>query len=186
MVDGTSPDDLLDSYRAERHPVGARVLHNTVAQVALGRTDDRSLALHDTVSGLLSLDEPRRRIAGMMSGSTSPTTSETGTRWSVGGCPTPRCRPRTDPCASSRCGRPLLLDLGGHGGLDTTWPARVRIVEARYDGGWELPVVGEVAAPAAVLVRPDGHVAWAGDLRDPALLLALTRWFGAPAAAAAG
>ena len=68
VVDGTSPESLLDTYHAERHPVGARVLQNTMAQVALGRTDERSRALRDTVTDLLAMDEPRRRIAGMISG----------------------------------------------------------------------------------------------------------------------
>ena len=53
-------------------------------------------------------------------------------------------------------------------------------VDATYDGVWELPVLGEVAAPPAVLVRPDGHVAWVGAPDDPTLPDALTTWFGAP------
>src|SRR5439155_14413736 len=68
VVNKTSPESLLDSYQAERHPVAARVLRNTMAQVALMRVDDRIEALRDTVSELLSMDEPRRRFAGMMSG----------------------------------------------------------------------------------------------------------------------
>ena len=57
------------------------------------------------------------------------------------------------------------------------------LIDARHDGVWELPVVGEVAAPPAVAIRPDGHVAWAGDLTDPELPRALTTWFGAAAPA---
>jgi 3-(3-hydroxy-phenyl)propionate hydroxylase len=76
--------------------------------------------------------------------------------------------------------RPVLLNLGAPGGFDLApWADRVRLVDARYDGAWELPVVGEVAAPPAVLIRPDGHVAWAGDLTDPELPRALGTWFGA-------
>ena len=68
VVNRTSPESLLDTYHAERHPVGARVLHNTMAQVALSRTDERSQALRDTMLELLSMDEPRKRIAAMISG----------------------------------------------------------------------------------------------------------------------
>ena len=75
--------------------------------------------------------------------------------------------------------RPVLLDLGERGRFDISpWANRVRLVEATHDGVWELPVLGEVAAPAAVLIRPDGHVAWAGDLEDPELPRALVTWFG--------
>ena len=76
--------------------------------------------------------------------------------------------------------RPVLLNLGEPGGFDISpWANRVRLVDARHDGVWELPLLGEVAAPPAVLIRPDGHVAWAGDLTDPELRQALATWFGA-------
>ena len=68
VIKGTSPDSLLDTYHAERHPVGARVLKNTMAQVALHREDDRTLAVRDIVGDLLKMEEPRKHIAGMMSG----------------------------------------------------------------------------------------------------------------------
>jgi hypothetical protein len=74
--------------------------------------------------------------------------------------------------------RPLLLDLGGPGRLDIApWADRVRVVKAEYAGTWELPVLGAVPAPTAVLVRPDGHVAWVGDHSDAELPEALTAWF---------
>ena len=76
--------------------------------------------------------------------------------------------------------RPVLLDLDGAGGFDLSpWAGRVRLLTAGHEGPWELPVLGEVAAPAAVLIRPDGHVAWAGALDDPGLPRALETWFGA-------
>ncbi len=76
--------------------------------------------------------------------------------------------------------RPVLLNLGEPGGSDISgWADRARLVDATHDGVWELPVLGEVAAPPAVLIRPDGHVAWAGDLTDPELPHALATWFGA-------
>ena len=76
--------------------------------------------------------------------------------------------------------RPVLLDVGGPGGFDIApWADRVRLIEAEHAGAWELPVLGEIAAPSAVLIRPDGHVAWAGDVTDPELPRALETWFGA-------
>ena len=68
VIKQTSPDSLLDTYHAERHPVAARVLRSTMAQIALRRPDDRTKALGDYVSELLSMDEPRRRLAAEMSG----------------------------------------------------------------------------------------------------------------------
>jgi 3-(3-hydroxy-phenyl)propionate hydroxylase len=80
--------------------------------------------------------------------------------------------------------RPVLLNLGKPGGFDVTpWAGRVKLVDAKYDGVWELPVLGVVPAPRAVLIRPDGYVAWVGDVTEPGLADALTTWFGPPAAA---
>jgi 3-(3-hydroxy-phenyl)propionate hydroxylase len=77
--------------------------------------------------------------------------------------------------------RPVLLNFGGHGDLDITpWADRVRQIDARYDGAWELPVLGAVDAPGAVLIRPDGYVAWVGDQAQQGLTDALTTWFGPP------
>jgi 3-(3-hydroxy-phenyl)propionate hydroxylase len=75
--------------------------------------------------------------------------------------------------------KPVLLNFGDTGGLDiAAWADRVQLVDASYTGTWELPVLGEVGAPTAVLVRPDGHVAWVGDGTDAGLRDALTTWFG--------
>ncbi len=183
VVHRTSPESLLDTYHAERHPVGARVLHNTNAQVALAGADDRHQALRDIVNGLLVMDEPRRRIAAMLSG--------LDIHYDLGdGHPLlGRRMPDLDLHTSGgptrvftllHDARGVLLNLGAPGGVDLTpWADRVQLVDARYDGVWELPVLGEVAAPPAVLLRPDGHVAWVGDLTDPALPRALDTWFGA-------
>jgi 3-(3-hydroxy-phenyl)propionate hydroxylase len=184
VVAGTSPDRLLDTYHAERHPVGARVLHNTMAQVALGGTDDRHQALRDTVADLLGMDEPRRRTAAMM--------TALDIHYDLGeGHPLLGRRvPDLDLCTADgptrvsallHDARPVLLHLGGPGGFDhTPWADRVRWVDAEHDGTWELPVLGEVTAPAAVLIRPDGHAAWVGTIADPGLPEALTTWFGPP------
>jgi len=182
VVNKTSPDSLLDTYHAERHPVGARVLHNTMAQVALGRPDDRHQALRDIMTDLLGMDGPRRRIAAMVSG--------LDIRYDLGAghpllgrrMPDLDLRTADGPTrvfALLHDARPVLLDLGGSGGFDMSpWADRVRLVGASYDGAWELPVLGEIAAPPAVLIRPDGHVAWAGDLTDSELPHALATWFG--------
>jgi 3-(3-hydroxy-phenyl)propionate hydroxylase len=183
VVRRTSPESLLDSYHAERHPVGARVLRNTMAQVALLRTDERSTALRERMMEQLAMDEPRQSIAGMISG--LDIHYDLGEGHPLLGRRMPDLDLQTT-AGPTRVGillreaRPVLLNLGEPGGSDLTpWADRVRLVEATYDGVWELPVLGEVAAPPAVLIRPDGHVAWAGDLTDPELSGALTTWFGA-------
>lgn len=184
VVSKTSPDSLLDTYHAERHPVGARVLHNTMAQVALSSPDDRHQALRDTMTELLSMDEPRRRIAAMLSG--------LDIHYDLGdGHPLlGRRMPDRDLVTANgprrvftllHDARPVLLNLGEPGALDIApWADRVERVDARYAGVWELPVLGAVAAPTAVLIRPDGHVAWVGNGTDQGLRDALTTWFGPP------
>jgi 2-polyprenyl-6-methoxyphenol hydroxylase-like FAD-dependent oxidoreductase len=184
VVKGSSPDRLLDTYHAERHPVGSRVLHNTMAQVALSRTDDRTEALRDLTAEMLSMDEPRKRIAGMISG--------LDIHYDLGdGHPLlGRRMPDLDLVTAAgplrlfallHRARPVILNLGAPIGSDVTpWTDRVQLVDAEYGGRWELPVLGEVTAPEAVLIRPDGHVAWVGDPGGPGLLEALSSWFGPP------
>jgi 2-polyprenyl-6-methoxyphenol hydroxylase-like FAD-dependent oxidoreductase len=187
VVKGTSPDSLLDSYHAERHPVAARVLRTTMASVALRRADDRTEALRDTVAELLGMDEPRRRFAAMMSG--------LDIHYDLGeGHPLlGRRMPDLDLVTADGPlrvfsllpdARPALLNFGEPGGFDVgPWADRVQSIDAEYLGTWELPVLGEVAAPTAVLIRPDGYVAWVGDLTEGlGLADSLTTWFG-PAAA---
>ncbi|HEY6894274.1 MAG TPA: FAD-dependent monooxygenase, partial [Rhodanobacteraceae bacterium] len=184
VVKKTSPESLLDSYHAERHAVGARVLHNTMAQVALRRQDDRSKALADCVAELLKMDEPRKRWAGEMSG--------LGIRYDFGaGHPLlGRRMPDLDIATGGgerrvysllHRARPVLIHFGAHEPFDSTpWADRVASLDARYDGAWELPVIGAVEAPRAVLVRPDGYVAWVGTGTFEGLADALTSWFGSP------
>jgi 3-(3-hydroxy-phenyl)propionate hydroxylase len=187
VVKAISPDDLLDTYHAERHPVAARVLHNTMASVALRRADERTKALHDTVSELLAMDEPRRRLAAEMSG--------LGIHYDLGeGHPLlGRRMPDLDLVTADgpvrvytlmHDARPVLLNLGEPGGVDITqWADRVQVIDAEYDGPLELPVLGAVTAPTAVVIRPDGYVAWVGEGSRLGLADALTTWFGPPIAA---
>jgi hypothetical protein len=183
VVNKTSPESLLDTYHAERHPVGARVLRNTMAQVALSRTDERSKALRATMAELLGLDEPRRRVAAMLSG--LDIHYDLGEGHALLGRRMPDLDVQTAHGPTRvftmlHDARPVLLNLGEPGCFDISpWADRVRLVDARHDGVWELPVLGETDAPPAVLIRPDGHVAWAGNLTDPELPQALANWFGA-------
>ena len=186
VVNRRSPESLLDTYHAERHPVAARVLRNTMAQVALRRPDERTKAVRDTIAELLSMDEPRRRFAAMMSG--------LDIRYDLGeGHPLlGRRMPDLDLVTANgplrvfallHDARPVMLNLGEPGDLDITpWADRVQQIDARYRGTWELPVLGAVTAPTAVLVRPDGYVAWVGEATQLGLAEALTTWFGPPAA----
>ena len=76
---------------------------------------------------------------------------------------------------------PVLLNLGDPGGFDITpWSDRVQLINGKYSGAWELPGIGTVTAPDAVLIRPDGYVAWVGDMKQTGLVDALTTWFGPP------
>ena len=184
VVKGTAPPSLLDTYQAERHPVAARVLQNTMAQTALMRPGDARLdALRATVSELLTMDEPRKRFAAMISG--------LDIHYDLGeGHPLlGRRMPDRDLVTADgelrvfdllHDARPVLLNLREPGGFDITpWAGRVQMVDATSEGPWELPVLGNVSAPTAVLIRPDGYVAWVGELDEPGLPDALTTWFGA-------
>ncbi|HET9324238.1 MAG TPA: FAD-dependent monooxygenase [Gaiellaceae bacterium] len=187
VVHRTSPESLLDTYHAERHPVAARVLRTTMASVALRRADERTAALRDTMAELLGLDEPRRDFAGMMSG--------LDIHYDLGeGHPLlGRRMPDLDLVTTGgplrvftllHDARPVLLNLGEPGGFDITpWVDRVQLIDAKYVGRWELPVLGAVTAPTAVLIRPDGYVAWVGHRTQLGLAEALTTWFGPPTAA---
>jgi len=163
------------------------VLRNTMAQIALLRRGDDGLkAAREVVSDLLGLDEPRKRFGAMMSG--------LDIRYDLGeGHPLlGRRMPDLDlvtPGGSQRLftqlhgARPLLLNFDKPGRIDIApWADRISVADTRYEGPWELPAIGPVAAPKAVLVRPDGHVAWVGDASQRGLADALTLWFGPPVA----
>jgi 3-(3-hydroxy-phenyl)propionate hydroxylase len=182
VVKGTSPESLLDTYHTERHPVAARVLRTTMAQVALQRTDDRTEALREIVLELLAMDEPRKRIAAEMSG--------LGIHYDFGeGHPLlGRRMPDLDLVTDNgplrvftllHDARPVLLNFGEPDGFDIApWADRVKLIDGKYTGTWELPVLGVVPAPTAVLIRPDGYVAWVGEDLTCGLTDALTTWFG--------
>jgi 3-(3-hydroxy-phenyl)propionate hydroxylase len=187
VIKGISPTSLLDAYHAERHPIAARVLRNTMAQVALRRTDDRSKALSESITEILSLEEPRKRVAAEMSGLAvhyQLSHSDNGTQHPLLG----RRMPDLDLITANgplrvftllHKARPVLLTLGEPHNLDITrWGNRVQRVDATYIGEWELPAIGLVAPPTAVLIRPDGYVAWVGERNDNGLIDATTTWFG--------
>lgn len=182
VVKGISPIGLLDTYQTERHPVAARVLQNTMAQRALGSTDERTGALRDLLAVLLTMEGPRKHIAGMISG--LDVHYDLGDGYPMLGWPMPDLD-LTTANGSVRVfellhnAKPVLVNFGDAGGLDITpWADRVQLVDASYDGTWELPILGEVAAPSAVLIRPDGHIAWVGYDTDDGLSDAQTIWFG--------
>jgi 2-polyprenyl-6-methoxyphenol hydroxylase-like FAD-dependent oxidoreductase len=187
VVNGTSPESLLDTYQDERHPVAARALQHTMAQTALQRPDERTKALVDVVSELASMDEPRKRLAGIISG--------LDIHYDLGdGHPLlGRRMPDLDVVTADgplrvfellHDAKPVLLNLGEPSSFDITpWADRVQLIDAEYDGLWELPVLGTVTGPTAVLIRPDGYVAWVGDQTHLGLPEALTTWFGPPTAA---
>jgi hypothetical protein len=189
VVTGTSPESLLDTYHAERHPIGARVLKTTMAITALNRGDARTNALRKMMSKAMQMDGPRKWYGAMMSG--------LDIHYDLGeGHPLlGRRMPDLDLVAADGSprvfkllhdARPVLLNFGEPGAFDITpWADRVKLVDARYAGAWDLPVIGAVAAPASVLIRPDGYVAWVGDRSRVGLSDALTTWFGPPSAAAA-
>ena len=191
VVKRISPESLLDTYHAERHPVAARVLRNTMAHVALQRSDARTKALGDTLAELLKLDEVRRRVTAENAG------LDVHYALGVGHPLLGRRMPDLDLLTADgplrvftllHDARPVLLNLGEPGGFDITpWADRVclidaKLTDAKYAGTWELPAIGAVTAPTAVLIRPDGYVAWVGDLTQLGLADALTTWFGLPAA----
>jgi 3-(3-hydroxy-phenyl)propionate hydroxylase len=187
VVKRISPESLLDTYHAERHPVAARVLRNTMAQIALRRQDDRTKALSDTVSGFLGMDEPRKRVVAEMS--CLDVHYDPGEGHPLLG----RRMPDLDLVTASgplrvftllHGAQPVLINFGEPGGFDITpWADRVQLIDAKFAGAWELPAIGAVTAPTAVLVRPDGYVAWVGSLTHAGLAGALATWFGPPAAA---
>lgn len=217
VVHGTSPETLLDTYQAERHPITARLLETTMATTAINRGDARTGFLRAAMADLLAMPEPRKRYAGLMSGldvrydfdatDTTPADATPADATPADVKPAAlhplvgRRMPDLDILTAAgptrvftllHDARPVLLNLGAPGTFaaatavssaaaspaSSSKVSRLRVVEARYDGGWELPVIGAVVASTAVLIRPDGHVAWVGEAVDASLRSVIVRWFG--------
>ncbi|MCQ4212553.1 FAD-dependent monooxygenase [Streptomyces longispororuber] len=192
VVRGRAPEGLLDSYHAERHPVAERVLHNTRAQSALARPGPQTEALREVFGELLVFDDVNRHLRAMLTALDVRYPADCD--HPLAGRRVPDADLKTADGATRVhellcAGRPVLLDLRGGGAsaaVAAGWADRVDVVEARSEADhWSVPVIGEVPAPAALLVRPDGHVAWAAAPDGPpgraALRTALTTWFGPPA-----
>lgn len=184
VMHGVAPDALLDTYETERHPATERVLDNVMTQAYLQRRDRRTDAMRRMFDELMAAEESRTRIAALLSGldaayDLGPGHPLLGRRMPdldlvVDGQP-------TRMFALLHGAKPVLIHLGGSPIDPGPWADHVQLVHASYDGEWVLPVVGGVPAPAAVLIRPDGHVAWVGEGGTDGLPEALARWFG-PAA----
>ena len=184
VAQGISAESLLDTYQAERHPAAARALEYSKAMSALQRQDPRIASVRDLIGDLLAMDEPRRHLVGIVSG--LDVHYDLGEGHPLLGRRMPDLDLVRDGAEERvysllHTGRPLLIDLGQPGSVTLgAWTDRVQLVDASYAGAWELPVIGAVEAPSAVLVRPDGHVAWVGDGTQSGLEDALTTWFGTP------
>jgi 3-(3-hydroxy-phenyl)propionate hydroxylase len=182
VVKGILPESLLDTYHAERHPAGARALKHSMAQTILQRHDARTMALTETVDGLMAMDQPRRQVAALIHG--LDVVYDLGQGHPLLGRRIPdldidTAAGPTRVFTLLHDAKPVLLNFGAPGRIDITpWADRVTLVDARFTGVWELPVLGEVPAPSAVLIRPDGHVAWAGLRTDAGLTDALAVWSG--------
>ncbi|WP_435974240.1 FAD-dependent monooxygenase [Streptomyces sp. Qhu_M48] len=195
VVRGQAPDTLLDSYHDERHLHTTHMLNNIRAQTSLWRAGQHADALREVFHDLIEFEDGNRYLGGVI--------SQLDTRYPVGDGHPALGRRMTDLDIKSPTGqirvfellhgaRPVLLDYTGRSELRTAvegWADRVDLVEAEpQDDHWAFPVLGEVPAPAAALIRPDGHVAWVASTgpADPdlpetdteALVAALTRWFG--------
>lgn len=182
VVRGISSASLLDTYQAERHPVGARVLRNTMAQRALGATDERTVALSELMAVLLTMEGPRKHVAGMISGLDIHYDLGEGhpmLGWRMPDLDLTTAKGPVRVFELLREAKPVLLNFDEASGLDiATWADRIQLIEASYDGALELPVLGKVPSPSAVLIRPDGHVAWVGDGTESGLSESLATWFG--------
>jgi 2-polyprenyl-6-methoxyphenol hydroxylase-like FAD-dependent oxidoreductase len=190
VVRGLSHERLLDSYTTERHPIGARVLELTLAQTALARGDARTEALRTITADLLSMDGPRKAYAATMSSLDVHYAFDSG---SLEGAPHPMLGRRVPDLELStatgkislfrllREAKHVLLVLGGELTRDLgPWSESLVRVDAHVlpKSSWALPVIGAVRAVEALLVRPDGHVAWVGEGTTSGLEHALRAWVG--------
>lgn len=181
VVRGTSDDDLLDSYHAERHPADARALQYSMAQSLFQRSDARQEALRDLLDELLVLEDANTLIAARIAG------LDIAYDLGIGHPQLGRRMPDLDITTANgptrvfellHQARAMLLQFGGPNLDALAWSDRVQHVMADCPDTWMLPVLGEVTAPTAVLVRPDGHVAWVGMDSTAGFVEAMSRWFG--------
>jgi hypothetical protein len=153
-----------------------------MAQVAVTTPDDRHDALRVVLADLLAMDEPRKHLAGALSGLDIHYDLGEGHPLLGRRIPDLDLQTETGPTRAFTLlhkARPVLLSLGKPGAFElASWSDRVDLVEATHKAPWELPVIGEVDPPEAILIRPDGHVAWTGPSTDPSLHDALNTWFG--------
>lgn len=178
------PEALLDSYESERRPVAARVLHNVRAQIVLSRPGAHVDALRDVFSDLMSADQVRHRLGLMVTA--LDIRYETGCDHPLAGRRVPDADLRTDQGDTRiaellRAGRPILLRLDGDRSAEPSrWRDRIEVIDAHArTERWSVAGVGEIPVPAAVLIRPDGYVAWvATDAGLGGLSEALDTWIG--------
>ncbi len=189
-VRGWAPPALLDSYHAERHPAGARLLMNTQAQGFLYLSGAEIEPLRTVFAELMEYPEVGRHLAGMVSG--------LDLRYDVGAGDHPllgrripsqelvTAEGKTTTVDLLHQGRGVLLDFTDSPDLRQAvapWQDRIEVVTAFPH---ELPAGSPLTDTAGLLVRPDGYVAWAGPDIAPqrpdggALAAALDRWFGSP------
>lgn len=184
VVKDVSPESLLDTYHVERHPTGARALRLSMAQTVLQRADPRTAALNEILGEVMTTAPARTQVAGLIHGLDIVYDFGEGHPLLGRRIPDLDVDTAVGPTrvyALLHEAKPMLLNFAAAGRIDiSAWADRVRTVDARFTGTWELPVLGKVAAPTAVLVRPDGHVAWVEDGTEETLTDALTRWFGLP------
>jgi 2-polyprenyl-6-methoxyphenol hydroxylase-like FAD-dependent oxidoreductase len=182
VVQGACTDLLLDTYQHERHPVGARVLRNTLALTALERGDDGHEALRAMTKELMESQQARQRYLAMVSGldirygsaDEHPLLGRRMPDLEVTTAEGPR-----RIFSMLHAGRPVFLNLGAHGDFDIArWADRVSRVDGQYTGAWMLPASEPVGVPTAVLIRPDGHVAWVSQQSAASMESALNSWFG--------
>jgi len=183
VVLGVSGQELLDTYQAERRPAGARALKYTMAQSLFQQADPRQEALRDLLDEVLHIDRAGTPITALITG--LDVAYDLGSGHPLLGRRMPDLDLHTadGPVRVFELlheARPVLLEFGGPRIDADTLTDRVQQVSATYHGAWELPVLGEVATPTAVLVRPDGYVAWVGEESAEGLTEALGTWFGAP------
>jgi 3-(3-hydroxy-phenyl)propionate hydroxylase len=170
VVKGESPESLLDTYQSERHPAAARALAYTMSLNTLSRQDPRTESLRDLAGEIASMPEPRHHLGALASG--------LSVRYDLGDTHPLLGRRVPDLDITTSEGpttiftllheaRPILLNLGKPATINPAdLPARTRLIDARSDSPWTLPALGEVTAPTALLIRPDGHVAWVDDYDD--------------------